>query len=166
MRVLSHGMRAATSVETLAVMKRETCAGFSLMELMVVLIVASILFAITLPAFKGFTSSNDLKGSAKNIATQLSLAHERAISTGNQQTMRFMANFGGTSDYHIWANSTAYPSWKLPKGITYFWGSGTQNTYRMTSDGRCLDSGYVILQNDRGDRDTVSVRLSGLVIVY
>ena len=147
-------------------MKRTDYAGFSLLELMVVLVVGGLLLAVTIPAFKHFTQSNDLKSSSRSIASQLSLAHEKAILTGTTQTMRFMANYGGSSDYHIWSNNVASPSWRLPKGVTYFWGAGTQNTYRMTSDGRCLDTGYVILENDAGDRDTVSVRLSGLVLVY
>ncbi len=137
-----------------------------MIELMTVLIITGILFAVTVPAFRGLSGSQDLKSASKIIATQLSLAHEKAISTGTTQTVRFMANYGGTSDYHIWANNVASPSWKLPRSVTYFWGSGTQNTYRMSSDGRCLDTGMIILQNDRGDRDTVSVRYSGLVIVY
>lgn len=147
-------------------MTTRSSAGFSLMELMVVLIVGAILLAATIPAFRGYTQSGDLKSAGRNIATQISLARERAISTGNQQTLRFIKGYGGTSDYHVWANNVADPSWKLPRGITYYWGSGTQNTYRMSTDGRCLDTGLIILQNDRGDRDTVSVRLSGLVLVY
>ena len=147
-------------------MKTESCAGYSMLELMVALVVGSILLVVLMPAFRGFTQSNDLKGSARSIGMQLSLARERAISTGSTQTLRFMKDYGGTSDYHVWSNNTAFPSWRLPKGITYFWGSGTQNTYRMATDGRCLDTGTIILQDERGNRDTVSVRLSGLVIVY
>jgi prepilin-type N-terminal cleavage/methylation domain-containing protein len=147
-------------------MKTPPDAGFTMMELMVVMIVGAIIFAITIPAFKHFSGTNDLASSARAIATQLSLAREKSISTGNTQTMRFIKDYQSTSDYHIWSNNVASPSWKLPKGITYYWGTGTQNQYRMTSDGRCLDSGFVILQNDAGDRDTVSVRLSGLIIVY
>lgn len=147
-------------------MKTPPNAGFTMMEILVVLIVGALLLAFTIPAFKHFTGTNGLTDSAKNIATQLSLAREKAISTGTTQTMRFIKDYQSTSDYHIWANNVANPSWKLPKGITYYWGSGTQNSYTMTSDGRCQNTGYVILQNDAGDRDTVSVRLSGLVIVY
>ncbi len=147
-------------------MKTPPDAGFTMMEIMVVLIVGAILLTFTLPAFHHFTNQNDLQSSARSIATQLSLAREKAISTGTSQTLRFIKDYQNTSDYHVWANNTAYPSWRLPKGVTYYWGTGTQNTFTMTSDGRCQNSGYLILQNDAGVYDTLSVRLSGLIIVY
>jgi prepilin-type N-terminal cleavage/methylation domain-containing protein len=138
--------------------------GFSLMEMMVVMVVMGVLIAVTIPAYKHYTASHTAKAAAENITNQLSLARERAISTGQTQTIRFIKDFGGTSDYHIWQNSTAGPSWRLPRGVTYRWSGGTQNTFRMTSDGRCQDQGYIILESDDGSLDTVSVRYSGLVL--
>lgn len=144
-------------------MKRDAEAGFTLVEMVFVLIIGGLLIAMTVPAFKSFAKSNDMKSAAKSVASQLTLAREKAISTGTTQTIRFMKDFQG-SDYHVWSNSVASPSWKLPQGVTY--ASGIQDTYRMTSDGRCLDSGMIILQNTAGIRDTISVRLSGLILVY
>ncbi len=146
-------------------MREQFDDGFSLLELMVVMVIIGLLLAAAMPAFRGFTQGNDVHSAAKSVATQVQLARERALSTGNTQMIRFMKSFQG-SDYHIWDGTTANPSWKLPAQIDYLWSSGTQNSYRMTSDGRCLDSGLIILQSDRGDRDTVSVRLSGLVMIY
>ena len=40
------GMCAATSVETSSTMKTQSCAGFTMMEMMVVLIVAAVLWAL------------------------------------------------------------------------------------------------------------------------
>ncbi len=144
-------------------MKHPREAGFSLMELMTVIIVGGILLAMMIPAFKSFNSSQDLKKATSNIRDQLMLAHEKAISTGQTQTIRFMTNFQN-SDYHIWDGTTASPSWKLPTGVSY--DAGTTSTFRMTSDGQCMDTGLIILTNTRGDKDTVSVRLSGLVLKY
>ena len=147
-------------------MKRLDSAGYSLIELMVALAIGAILLAVTIPAFKHYTSSSDLKSASRSIASQLSLAREKAIATGQTQTIRFMKDYGGTSDYHIWSNNVASPSWRLPKGVDYVWSGGTVNTYHMTNDGRCQDEGLIILVNPTGDRDTVSVRLSGMVMVY
>ena len=146
-------------------MKSHGEQGFSLIELMVVLVIIGLLFAVTLPAFRGFTQGNNVHNASRSVASQLSLARERAISTGNTQTIRFMKNFQ-SSDYHMWNGTVANPSWRLPSSIDYLWSTGTQNSFRMSSDGRCLDTGYIILQSDRGDRDTVSIRLSGLIIAY
>lgn len=147
-------------------MKRKPDAGYSLLELMIVLIIGAIILGVTVPAFKAFTKSSDLKNAASQIVTQLTLAREKAISSGSTQTVRFIQGFQGDSDYHVWNPPDAFPKWKLPKGVTYNWGAGTQNTFRLTNDGRCLDSGMIILQNEAGIRDTISVRLSGLILVY
>lgn len=140
-------------------------AGFTLAEMMVVFIVAGLLLLMTVPAIKSFTKSHDLKGASQAVRDQLMMAHEKSIATGQTVTIRFIKNFKG-SDYHVWNPPVASPTWKLPKGIDYAWDAGTLNTYRMTSDGQCMDTGMVILVNEKGDRDTVSVRLSGLVLRY
>ena len=151
-------------METMSV-SRHASSGFSLIELAITLVVFGLVLAMTVPAFRGFSASHQLKGSVANVTGQLRLAREKAISTGATQELRFMAGFQ-TSDYHIWNGAVANPKWSLPKDISYFWGTGTQNTYRMTRDGRCLDSGLIILQDARGNRDTVSVQISGLVMSY
>ena len=143
-------------------MKSLESHGFSLLELSVAVLVLGLLFAFSIPAFTTFTASYQLKSTTQNIAGQLRLAREKAIATGAMQTLRFMAAFQG-SDYHVWDGTTADPKWSLPRGITYC--TGIQTQFRMTKDGRCQDSGLVMVQDRRGNRDTVSVQLSGLVLV-
>jgi prepilin-type N-terminal cleavage/methylation domain-containing protein len=145
---------------------RSSSSGFSLVELLVALTVFGLLLAVVTPGFKRFQESQALVEAREQIARQLAAARQKAIATGTTQEVRFMYDFGGTSDYHIWSNSVASPSWRLPRNITYYWGSGTQNTYRMTSDGRCQDFGWIILQTSRGQRDTVAVRTSGMIFAY
>jgi prepilin-type N-terminal cleavage/methylation domain-containing protein len=140
-------------------------AGFTLAELMVVVIVMGLLLLFTVPAIKSFTKSQDLKSASASVRDQLVMAREKAIATGQTQTIRFMKNFSGC-DYHIWNGTVANPKWNLPKGVTYAWDAGTVGTYDMTSDGQCQENGLLILVNDKGDRDTISVRLSGLVLRY
>jgi prepilin-type N-terminal cleavage/methylation domain-containing protein len=146
-------------------MKPRDSNGFSLVELSITLVVFGLVLAMTVPSFRSFSASHQLKSAAANITGQLRLAREKAISTGSTQELRFMEAFQ-SSDYHVWNGATANPKWKLPNGITYYWGTGTQSSYRMTRDGRCMDSGLIILQDLRGRRDTVSVQISGLVLAY
>src|SRR2546422_10884252 len=127
-------------------MKHTQENGFTLLEMIVVVAVMGIVLAFAIPAIKTFNTSQDLKKASANIRDQLTLAHEKAISTGQTQTIRFMANFQN-SDYHIWDGTTASPSWKLPSGISYE--AGTTDTYRMTGDGQCLDTGMIIVKNTR-----------------
>ena len=141
-------------------------AGFSLAELMVILAVMGLILVYAVPGFKRFKESQALNDASTQIARELRAARQKAIATGNTQEIRFIYNFGGTSDYHIWSNSVANPSWRLPKDVTYFWGSGTQSSYRWTSNGRCLDFGWIIIENSRGVRDTIGVRTTGMIFEY
>jgi type II secretory pathway pseudopilin PulG len=134
-----------------------------MMELLVVMIVLATLLAFSLPAYIDYLGSHNLKGTADNIAGQLRIAREKAVATGTTQTMHFyLATLN--SDYHIHNGAVTTPGWYLPHGITYYNGAGFQPIFQMNPDGTCANSGYVILQDLRSHRDTVSVQMSGLVL--
>jgi prepilin-type N-terminal cleavage/methylation domain-containing protein len=137
--------------------------GFTLLETAIVMVVFGIVMAFSIPAYQSYTTSNRLKQAIGNINGQLRLAREKALATSTTQTMHFTANYQN-ADYHIHNDGVVDPKWKLPPGIQYYWGGGTQSVYRMTKNGRCLDSGMIILQDPKGNRDTVSVQISGLVL--
>jgi len=59
-------------------------------------------------------------------------------------------------------NGQVPAKWRLPTGITYY--SMTVSTVTMQKDGRASTSNTVVLRDQRGNRDTVSVQLSGLVL--
>jgi prepilin-type N-terminal cleavage/methylation domain-containing protein len=141
-------------------MARPAARGFTLVEIAITLVIMGIVLAFAVPALQGLSTSHQLKGTAAAISGQLRLAREKAIATGTTQTIRFMAGFQ-SSDYHIWNGTVADPKWSLPNRISY--ATGTQSQFRMAPNGRCLDSGLIILQDARGVRDTVSVESSGLV---
>ncbi len=134
-----------------------------MVELAIVMLVMGMLIAFAVPAVTGYRSSHLVRIASENIAGQLRLAREKAVTTGTAQTLRFKAGFQN-SDYHVWNGSTAYPKWSLPTGITYLWTAGTQDSFRLTQDGRSLDSGMIVVQDSRGVRDTVSVQRSGLIL--
>jgi prepilin-type N-terminal cleavage/methylation domain-containing protein len=145
---------------------RATSAGFTLVEIAVTILLFGLLFALAVPSVQSLSGSYHLKGATENLAGQLRLARERAISTGRTQHLRvgFAPITGG--DYYIIDPTTAVVSarWKLPKGISYFSGAGTIDSLDMKTDGRSSRSGLVILQDNRGIRDTVSIQTSGLVL--
>ena len=145
-------------------MKPVDARGFSLIELAIVVLVMGMVIAMAVPAMTGFRSSHAVRTAAENIAGQLRLARERAISTGVTQTVRFQANtYGG--DYHVVDGTTIGTASKLPRGVQYLWSVGTQDTFRLTKDGRSQESGTVIVQDGRGVRDSVSVQQSGMVLI-
>lgn len=142
-------------------MSRSCSRGFSLVEMAVVILLLGLMFAFSIPAFQNISTSYQLKGATENIAAQLRLAREKAIATGMPQPMHFTPNYLN-SDYHIHYPTGFVPAkWKLPRGVT-FYSIGVNPT--LKSDGRSDFSGSIILQDTRGNRDTVSIQMSGLVL--
>ncbi len=142
-------------------MKRTLSAGFTLVELAITMIVLGLIFAFSIPAYRNFSQSQQLHGATENIAAQLRLARQKAISTGIDQPMHFTPNWNNC-DYHIhYPSGIVGATWKLPTGITY-WSVGVNPI--MKSDGHASASGDVILRDQRGNRDTVSVLVSGLIL--
>jgi prepilin-type N-terminal cleavage/methylation domain-containing protein len=139
-------------------MNRSCDRGFSLVELAIVLVLFGLLLAFTIPAFHSISTSQQLKGATENIAAQLRLAREKAIATGVTQPMHFT----GTNVYHIHYPTGIATAWVLPTGTQFT--TSLNAWYRMQPDGRCDNSGLVVVQDRRGNRDTVSIQLSGLVL--
>jgi prepilin-type N-terminal cleavage/methylation domain-containing protein len=144
-------------------MNRLSSRGFSLVELAIVLVVFGIALAIGVPMLSGLSSAQQLKGATENMAAQLRLAREIAIDTSSPQCMHlFYATLGG--DYHIHNGAIQGGTWSLPRGITYNWATGTSSVFNFATDGRADVSALVILQNTRGEFDTISVQTSGLIL--
>ena len=137
--------------------------GFSLIELVIVLVVFGVLAAFGVPAFQSFRTSVALKGSAQNIAGRIQLARVRAMATGAPTTLHFALDSIGAGDYHVHDGGAVGSHWDLPAHISY--APGSSHGFTLTRDGRASTSAYVILQDGTGHRDTVSVELSGLVQV-
>ena len=141
-------------------MNRRSEQGFSLVELAIVVLVMGMLLTFAIPSYRSLSESYQLRGAAENIAGQLRLAREKAIGTGITQKLQFSS----PGSYSALQGATTVASWSLPLGISFNWGSGTDSTYHLAKDGRVDRSGMVILQDRRGNRDTVSIQLSGLVL--
>jgi len=140
--------------------------GFSLIELMIVLVDLGLIIGYSIPSFQRYSSTLQLRGAGENVAGQLRLAREKAIATGVVQPVSFRYDYLGESDYRTTPATGVGGSWRLPRGVTYAWGSSAESTYVFQKDGRCDHSGLIVLQNKYGHRDTVSVLLSGFVSNY
>lgn len=141
--------------------------GFSLVEMAIVLVIFGVLLSFSVPMIQGFTTTHNLKGAGENLAAQFRLARQIAIDTGKSQVIHCFyqsLNNGQINDYHIHSGGAVISGmWNLPKGITYNWVTGTQSVYTIGPDGRFSPSGMVILQNQKGRLDTVSVQGSGMI---
>lgn len=127
-----------------------------MVEMAVTVLLLGMLFTFSIPALRSLSASQQLKGATENVAGQLRLARERAISTGVDQPVRF----SGTTSY--WIDLPGAPSWTLPKGVTF--ATSMSATVTMRRDGRASASGNIVLRDARGLRDTVSIQRSGLVL--
>ena len=141
-------------------MTDHSARGFSIVELAVTVLVLGILFSFSIPAFHNLSASYQLRGATENVAAQLRLAREKAIATGVVTPI----HVPNSTTYHIHYSPGAISTvWTLPRGITFT--NSTLNAWpKFQTDGRCLDAAVFVLQNVRGDKDTVSVQLSGLVL--
>jgi prepilin-type N-terminal cleavage/methylation domain-containing protein len=140
-----------------------TSRGFSLIELAVVLVIVGLVLGFSIPMYQHFNTTHQLTSATENMAAQVKLMREKAIGTGQPQTMHFFyATYGG--DYHIHNGATVGAIWSLPRNVTYYWGAGTSSVMTAGTDGRITGAGMVILQDQNSNYDTLSVLASGLVL--
>ena len=117
---------------------------------------------MSVPSYHQYLESSALKGASRQIVSEIQQLRARAMATHVAQTIHFAADSAGARDFHV-HNGSVSSSWDLPRGVTYATGSGAGFT--IGTDGRASTSNYIILRDTRGQRDTVSVQLSGLVLV-
>jgi len=147
--------------------------GFSLVEMLITVLVLGMVIAFSVPAFQSFGNTNRLHGATENVAANMRVLREKAMATGQTQTLHFQVDFppGKTWDYHL-HNGVAMPSvgWDLPRGVTaigvvnpVFHRDGRPRASELASS--AIISGNVVLRNARGERDTVTVLSSGMILV-
>jgi len=103
-------------------------AGFTLVELMIVVLVGAILLGLAVPAMQGLLASNQLLSLTDGFASSLSLARSEAAKVGANVTL---ATTGGTN----WGSAT--PAWTM----TWTDSSGNVNTIRT---GAALPANYAM----------------------
>jgi prepilin-type N-terminal cleavage/methylation domain-containing protein len=95
-------------------LEHKTQYGFSFVELLAVIAVLSVLFAIALPAWNKLLPSFQLDSSVRQVQTELQYIKMRAAS----ENIGFQLEYGTDSgNYTINKNGTPYVSKPLPQGI-------------------------------------------------
>ncbi|HEX7877884.1 MAG TPA: GspH/FimT family pseudopilin [Candidatus Eisenbacteria bacterium] len=149
--------------------------GFSLVELMVSIALMSIMFLVGLPAMNRYLKTNRLLAASANLAGELRLARQRAVSEENNVVF----SWNLTDDKYRWlddddndgsADTGEYVSeWRqLPDGIDLDAGAtplaGTSVTF--LSSGSASQGGQLTVTNEEGLERTIQlVQVSGLVKV-
>jgi prepilin-type N-terminal cleavage/methylation domain-containing protein len=144
-------------------MERRMSPGFSLVEMVITVLVLGLVIAFAVPSFRGINQSQQLHGAAENIAAQLRLAREKALSSGVRQPIHILS----TTVYHVHYPTGVATQWTLPNGIQFL-PAEVGGWYTLQRDGRCAftapAAGVIEVVDRRGNRDTVTVQLSGLVL--
>ena len=148
-------------------------AGFSLMELMVVLVIFAIVTAIALPGLNKFLRSVELSGTVEREATSLRVIRQRAITENNN----YVAVLGANDNILWWddddndgvkdgtektGENAPIPSWMTvtnDPGNTF-----ASDTLTFFPNGSASESGTLIFSNADGYQKSLSViRPTGMV---
>lgn len=133
-------------------MKRQGQRGFSIVELMVALAVASILLVVAAPSFRDALRRNKVSAASNALLADIAYARSEAINRGNIVSICPSADQANCT-----ANGTAYENgWLI---YTYTPGKGTPNAAYVRSS---TDN---ILLRAANARDSVSIQALDKVIL-
>jgi len=149
-------------------------AGFTLTELMVVLVIFGIMTAIALPGLNKFMRSVDLNGQVQTTATMMRVVRQKAITENNNYVAYWDATARGFGWYDDDNNNGVQDGTEAHKGAVAFpaWvtitNSGTNpfasSTTTFAPNGSASQSGTYIFTNSDGYARSLSVvRSTGMV---
>jgi type II secretion system protein H len=135
-------------------MTRRSEAGFTLMELMIVLGIFGLVLAASWGNFQSLIRNQRLTGATNQVVTHLRLAREKAVAEGNNFVVTFRI---ASNDYQVWddeASDAVFGSqdsrrvFSMPTGTVLqnpsFFGS---NRITFRPDGTCDATGSVEITN-------------------
>ncbi|MGE5176274.1 MAG: GspH/FimT family pseudopilin [Hyphomicrobiales bacterium] len=151
-------------------------AGFTLVELAIVLVIFGIMSAVALPGLNRFLRSVELNGQVQNFATTLRVVRQRAITENNDYVAYWDAaarkikwwdddnNDGVKGGMEKSGETAALPSWiTVTNSSTNPFPS---DTVVFTPNGAASISGSTIYSNAEGYQRSLSVvRPTGMVTV-
>jgi prepilin-type N-terminal cleavage/methylation domain-containing protein len=138
-------------------------AGFSLAEMMAVVLILGMIAALSVPAIGKYLTGWNLKSGHTTVVSELKLLRQKAISQGLSLRVWFSPN----SNMYWFQNprTGVWTMYRLPNRVNFTsvtFNGGPYDTY-MEPDGRSRRAGRIVLTNTAGSRDTVDVDLSGWV---
>ena len=137
-----------------------TNQGFSLIELMIVLVVFGIVLSFGIPSYWRYSLTQQVRGTSENLVQTIQLQRSRAMATGQSVFINF--NTAAPNGWTVMSQGQSNRK-LLPRGVSF--ASVNPATLTLTRDGQVDNSALVVLQGRSGFRDTVSIQVSGLAII-
>lgn len=153
-------------------------AGFSIMELLIIIAIMTILVTVAVPNLRSVARFAELKRGTQSVSSTFYRARMEAVKTASNCNILF--NKGSRSFAPVTGNTCIIPTETLPEGIEFGWGSGVNKTASggtpLPADGVAFDnetayftylgtvnSGTIYLRNELGDTMAVSVSSGGRI---
>jgi type II secretion system protein H len=131
-------------------------AGFSIIELMVVVVIMTIVLAASIPALRQHTETVNLTKGSREVESSLKLARTRAVSTNNPVVVTFDTD---NNTYFLFededddgahdASETSSGPFEVPKKVSIGSVSFGSNTVTFTPSGAASETGSVVLVNTK-----------------
>ena len=153
----------------------ETSRGFTLIELMITLLVASILVTLAAPSFSNFIKDNRLTAQANTFIASVNLARSEAIKRG---TSVYITSNNGTNwngGWKVWVDQdgdTSYDSGEELRVEPAFDGpstlAGTQSTFTFNAEGLIDNTDTLKLCDDRTGETgrRIEIKATGRISIY
>jgi prepilin-type N-terminal cleavage/methylation domain-containing protein len=157
---------------------RQTChlinkAGYSLMEVMIVVVIVAITAAVALPNMRGLLGKKDLDSISRQIFYDFQRARSEAISKNRMVKIQMKTGTGSWYQIDFSNGTNIVPRTQLPQGTTMaattFPMGSTANTTGITPRGFATQQGTVTIRSTtapaaRRDR-VITLSLGGAVSI-
>lgn len=143
-------------------MRNGISAGFSLIELIVVVALIAIMATMAAPMWQDYRANTDLKSAARGVMADIADAKQRAVSE-NSDAYKLEFDVSGNAYALTWKGATqwtkpltSYGSGIVLNSVSFF--GGTDITLRNRGT---VTNGDLILSNGLGSTATITVNITG-----
>lgn len=143
--------------------KNQYWAGFTLIEMIIVLMIIGIISAISLPVYKKIKPSIDLNAAAREIASDLRYAQQLAVTEQVIYAVEFDIAQKQYAIIETESGQTIKTKNITPQINIQSITGLTDNTARFNVTGAALESGVIALVNSAGRESTIEIKPSGYV---
>lgn len=150
--------------------KNITCTrGFTLIEVIIVLVLLAIVAAIALPTFQRLVVNSPLKTAARDLMAEFALQKERAIAESRQYRVVLDVNNGSYDIQQCQNTGSTCGNWnsiqtknlsRYANDISFDSGSTSVTNYVFQTRGT-VTNGTIVLRNNRNSTATIRINIAG-----